>query len=335
MGIKSNTKKVFFKICSRIIFLSGLYKPLINTKHGKNNIICLFYHDVSQDPSFKNTSLIIHESLFWNHINNLSKDFNIISLDDIFQEGLQLPKNALILTFDGYSKRYLSLAKQLSKKGIKALFYIHTQPIEKQEVFWRQKLYYILYQYNNDIIIDKINKLLGIEKNHIRNRKEVFNFLENLDEKESVLEKLAQDLKIDLESFIKNNMPLKPEDVREMSDLRGIEIGSHSHTHPVQENLPVEKFEDEIVKSKELLEKWTDKSIQHFAYPSGKYQKAHFIALKKQNYKSATTTERAFISLKSLSTKHYSMPRFGVHNYKYSGLIGDIIGLRKKINNFF
>ena len=60
----------------------------------------------------------------------------------------------------------------------------------------------------------------------------------------------------------------------------GIEIGSHSHTHPVLDLLPEAEARDEIERSKALLEEHLACTISTFCYPYGYYDRhvQHLIA---------------------------------------------------------
>ena len=49
------------------------------------------------------------------------------------------------------------------------------------------------------------------------------------------------------------------------------EIGGHSHTHASLPNISIEEAKMEIKKSKELLERNTEKKMRYFAYPYGEY----------------------------------------------------------------
>lgn len=49
----------------------------------------------------------------------------------------------------------------------------------------------------------------------------------------------------------------------------GVGIGAHGHTHAALDTLPPAAAEDEIRRSKTLLEDWTGRAVTSFAYPHG------------------------------------------------------------------
>jgi len=54
-----------------------------------------------------------------------------------------------------------------------------------------------------------------------------------------------------------------------MARSRFVTFGAHSHGHEVLPQLSQEGVRDSVLRSKKLLEEWTGKPIQHFAYPHG------------------------------------------------------------------
>jgi len=80
-------------------------------------------------------------------------------------------------------------------------------------------------------------------------------------------------------------------DVRELYE-NGMEIGSHSHTHPIMNTLPKTEQEFEILTSTQILEELVEhRHIVGFSYPYGQYNKTTIQLLKKFKYKYAVTTD--------------------------------------------
>ncbi len=72
----------------------------------------------------------------------------------------------------------------------------------------------------------------------------------------------------------------------------GMEIGSHTRTHPILTKLSEKELISEIVKSKEILERKFKVEIKHFCYPYGIYNDLVVDCVKNANYKSAWTLDR-------------------------------------------
>ena len=78
----------------------------------------------------------------------------------------------------------------------------------------------------------------------------------------------------------------------ELIDLEshGIEIGSHTLSHPDLTKITASKAKNEIENSKQTLENILNKKIISFCYPSGKYNSDVEMMVKEAGYKYATTT---------------------------------------------
>jgi peptidoglycan/xylan/chitin deacetylase (PgdA/CDA1 family) len=69
----------------------------------------------------------------------------------------------------------------------------------------------------------------------------------------------------------------------------GIEIGSHTKSHPDLQQIPLEMIEDEIRASKTEIENHTGKQVVSFAYPFGSFNRAS-LDIVKQCFRAACTT---------------------------------------------
>ncbi|MEI6498920.1 MAG: polysaccharide deacetylase family protein [bacterium] len=97
--------------------------------------------------------------------------------------------------------------------------------------------------------------------------------------------------------------------IKEISDY-GIEIGSHTLTHPNLSTVSEAKAQNEISESKIYLENIIHKPIISFCYPSGKYNSQTINLVSKSNYIFAVTTEHALGSLK----KPFEISRYKIGN---------------------
>lgn len=82
---------------------------------------------------------------------------------------------------------------------------------------------------------------------------------------------------------------LSANQLQEMS-AAGMEIGSHTCSHPDLSKLPFEKQLDELIRSKHILEDLLQKPITGFAYPFGKYNEDTLKAVNAAGYKWACST---------------------------------------------
>ena len=71
----------------------------------------------------------------------------------------------------------------------------------------------------------------------------------------------------------------------------GMEIASHSHTHPDLSQIPPENQEEEFRRSKDILEELLQSTIRGFAYPYGLFDRATASILKSVGYHWACSTK--------------------------------------------
>ena|SRR5437763_9299065 len=89
----------------------------------------------------------------------------------------------------------------------------------------------------------------------------------------------------------------------------GIECGSHTHSHPKLDTLPLPVARDEIVRSKELLEDHVGRKVSSFAYPFGYYTSAVSHLVQEAGFSSACTVDFA---MSSDTTKYFALERLMV-----------------------
>ncbi len=89
------------------------------------------------------------------------------------------------------------------------------------------------------------------------------------------------------------------EDVRRISAIAQVTIGSHTVTHPALSNCNDSQIDYELGESKRKLESWIGKPVRTFAYPFGRFDGRERQFLRKYGYELAATTEKKFAKLNS------------------------------------
>ena len=100
---------------------------------------------------------------------------------------------------------------------------------------------------------------------------------------------------------LKKEKKLTDKQVQELLDSGIIEIGAHTLTHPNFKNLTIEETEQEIKESKLDIEKKFNIKCSSFAYPFGIYKENDDIIAKKDNFKSAVTTNNGIQNLLNIN----------------------------------
>ena len=111
----------------------------------------------------------------------------------------------------------------------------------------------------------------------------------------------------------KINEFLSTDDLINLSKNELIEIGCHTHYHQNLKILSEEELNDEINKSKLILEQTLNKKVNHFSIPFGtsnRFSKRSIKLLEKFNFKTIVTTENGNFRVK----KNLRIPRIGIGN---------------------
>lgn len=186
----------------------------------------------------------------------------------------KIDKNSVIVTFDdGFDDNYVHAYPVLKRLNIPATFFISTSYIGTSKVFWFDWIVYLvkklpvgrLYLNRNAFVFD-VN-----ESNRLKVCHEILAYVKNVSDSQRIsliheLECLS-DMSQPEEGFLGSH-PMSWAQVREMSEA-GMEIGSHSCTHPILSKLSVEMLEKELVDSKVEIERELGKECLTISYPVG------------------------------------------------------------------
>ena len=276
--------------------LFDIYTLVKSFSHS--HIVIIYYHKFkSKKPWFLPG---ISPKVFEKEMKYLKKMFSILSLEELvncINEKKKLPKRLAIITFDdGYKDNYQYAFPILKKYQIPATLFITTGNINDRTLFWWDQLNYIIHH-------SKISKLNLNEYGKrdfcsLLSKRETYNYLgqsfNNLNtvDREQIISKLKQLTKVQIPPNIAEEFILSWDEIKEMSEY-GINIGSHTVTHPILSKIPLENAKYEIQRSKKDIEHHINKKITSFCYPNGKqsdFNKDIIKIVKDSGYKCAVTT---------------------------------------------
>jgi len=219
----------------------------------------------------------------------IKNEFSFIStqqLVDILKNKVKPPNGAVWISFDdGWKQNIKNVIPILIKYNIPATFFITTGPVENDGLFWW--------------------KLAEMDKDYLRKQ---YNMgkkdLYHIDEK-----KRKQIIKQVEKRYVRNcnREAMSVKEVKKIAKIPQISIGSHTVNHVIMPNCTADELKYEIMESKKIIEKWTNKKIYSFAYPNGNFDGREKDILKQSGFELATTCENKFISIKD---DLYFIPRF-------------------------
>ncbi|WP_102797872.1 polysaccharide deacetylase family protein [Bowmanella denitrificans] len=238
---------------------------------NRGKLSILIYHQVLAefDPMRPNEPTV---QVFDWQMALLAKYFTPLSLDQAIKGLAQdnLPANAVCVTFDDGYLNNLTLAQPiLAKYNIPATVYIATAFSDGVNM-WNDRVMHLFADPNRDSLLLDEDKVVLADME--QRRAEAYKRLKQLKhlDMQSRLGKVSQWYQ---QNLANEQAPLMmtPAEVRELAQL-GITIGAHTVNHPILKvhDEPTQQWEIET--SKQQLESWLDKPVEHFAYPNGVWQ---------------------------------------------------------------
>ena len=102
------------------------------------------------------------------------------------------------------------------------------------------------------------------------------------------------------------------DELREISCMSHVTIGSHSASHPILPNCTEADLNREIAGSRMTIEKWIGKPVTAFTYPNGDFGPREIKALQQHGYRLAFTTDPRHARV---AFEHpLALPRFAMQN---------------------
>lgn len=209
---------------------------------------------------------------FKSHLEYLKKYHRVISLEEWLKGrtgGRKAPDHAAIVTFDdGYESNYKLAFPWLKRAGLPATIFLTTRFVDSKEWLWTDRVEYAVdggfslpTQFH-----DRASRIAYEKKIRGRFKRIPQGFragvLERLEERRG--RKLAQE-----PNLPEIYRPLEWAEINEMVQSGLVSIGSHTHTHAILTRCRPQEAEEELLLSKEIIEKKTGRPCRLFCYPNG------------------------------------------------------------------
>lgn len=281
------------------------YIPFLLLKKG--NRVIFIYHDISDTEALHHASNQYSTTThnFAKQITFISKNFTLISIDEIVKENLPNNKNYASIVFDdGFESIQKNASQLLKKLTIPYAIFANKNAVLNNQI-WLSDL-----KIENNFLDNK--KKVEILLGHTIESKTADDLIEYLKDNEEFNSKLSHF------NFIPSDekIYLNEEDLIKLKK-EGVIIGSHTCNHPVLSNCSEDIQSKEINDNKKYLDEVLQQNTLHFAYPFGK--KEHFNettmkSLKESGHKYVYTSNPDFIK----TSDSCFIPRMGILNQSVS-----------------
>ena len=259
------------------------YKSALGSRIMVHHGICLADHT-------KFNSIFLTLRTFESHLKFYKKYFNVVSLDDYYQQKFSKDKFNICLTFDdGFANNYKYVLPLLAQYQLPATFFITAISHAGYDVLWNDFLS-IVSKYgpkqisykNHSYKKDKHNRYILTETSNSLNET-----LRNcgFTEKAEMMEELYPLVPFKADKKDEDYwLQMSREQIRQVAASPYVTIGAHGYYHNDLAKISIEDVKEELVNTKTYLETIIGKPVNSFAFPYGSYNADVVDAAKKAGY---------------------------------------------------
>jgi peptidoglycan/xylan/chitin deacetylase (PgdA/CDA1 family) len=243
---------------------------------SRRNALILTYHRFSGGEEDGKTSA----RQFAEQLEYLAAHYQVAPLArmvELMNRQEPLPPGLAAITIDdGYDDAYHIAYPLLRRHGFPASLFVVTEFTDGRCWIWTDKARYLTREAASQWLTAKIDgSELWLELKDDASRRDASERINSIlkrlpDEmKEEAIERLAKALEVELPNRPPEEFrPVTWEQAREL-DANGVEIGSHTMTHPILTNISDERLRRELHGSKLRLEEALGRRVDQFCYPNG------------------------------------------------------------------
>jgi len=266
----------------------GLSRLLLRLRAvaGLPGLTVVNYHRIDHDLSSPAVSAFDEEIVdttregFDAQLALMKRYFTFISLADLRAavSGGPLPRHPAMVTFDdGYLSAHADALPALQRQGVRAVFFITTEPVSRRRLFWWDRIAWLVknarrpaiaLSYPSELRLDlglgataAARRLTSVVKEHAA--LDLDRFLAEL------TEATGAPWTEELERTLADRLVLSWDHVRALRDA-GMDIGSHTRTHRVLQTLSAAQLWDELAGSRQDLERELGRPVFAISYPDGR-----------------------------------------------------------------
>jgi peptidoglycan/xylan/chitin deacetylase (PgdA/CDA1 family) len=292
------------KLSQNLEYLSHIY----GLSGGRPNLLrVLTYHRVGrpeEHPFLDPRQISATPDVFEQQMHFLVGNYNVVHIEQIADavvSGTRLPPKAVAITFDDAYCDVQQYAWPILKKyRLPATIFVPTAyPDQPGRSFWWDRLYYAFNTTTRSELSESPLGRLSLKtpQERTRSRKRLQDHIKTLPH--DVMMKIIDHT---CEQLLNGRDKEQPNAVIGWDDLRrlakeGLALGSHTQTHPILTQIPLEQVRQEVRGALQDLRREIGNVLPVFAYPNGNNNVAILDVMKEEGYTLAFTAEGGFNNL--------------------------------------
>ncbi len=265
---------------------------------NRRRILVLTYHRFSRSSEPGRTSA----AAFASHLDCLAAHYNVLPLSTVaraVREHQRLPPSTAAITIDdGFADFYEVAYPILRQRRMPATVFAVTDFVDGKQWIWTDRLRFLLGRVRADrIALNVLGSRIVTELTDDASRRQLASRINTLLKRQPDEVKDEQIQLVAAQCAV--TMPAAPpadygpctwEQLREM-ESSGIEVGSHTVTHPILTRVPSDRLRLELEGSRRRLEEMLGHPVAVFCYPNGSYDRAVRDAVERAGYRLAVTSD--------------------------------------------
>jgi peptidoglycan/xylan/chitin deacetylase (PgdA/CDA1 family) len=252
----------------------GLYNEFYKMARGSRILI---YHGICTANHTKFNPIFLTLKTFEAHLRFYKKHFNVVSLDDYYQQKFAGDKFNICLTFDdGFANNIKYVLPLLERYEMPATFFVTAIREAGYDILWNDFLG-IVSKYGPQNMVYRGESFYKDRYNHYVSATTGLRLAEMLlatgfAEKAEMMKTLYSFTEFKTNERDEDYwLQMTPAQIQQLATSPFATIGAHGHYHNDLSQIAIADAETEMVLTKQYLESLAQKPVDSFAFPYGHY----------------------------------------------------------------
>jgi peptidoglycan/xylan/chitin deacetylase (PgdA/CDA1 family) len=301
-------------------YYGGGFRLLLWRRRRQGAVCVLGLHRILDEIQKRRTNsqeaIVLDATAFEQMLGFLRRHFRLLPASAMLRSASCEPWPGCVITFDdGWGDNYTHAYPRLKREGAPATVFLATALLEGG-TFWVERLRAVCANADGLRAIQQKMALRLHRAADAVSSNDTIDYLKHMSAKER--QQLLEELLPDGKGAFDGDYMLTWNQVQHMS-RDGIELGSHTDTHPLLPYEQDETVESELRLSKQKIERAVERPVRAFAYPNGDWDERVRQRVRDAGYECAFTTRPGWFQR---GRDRYTVPRILLHDGNVTGLSG-------------